>query len=149
LPTRTGWFAARAFFQMDISDYSPSPTGRRFQSGTPPVPAIYAGIAGIELMLEIGLAETREHVNALNDRLITGVDELGGMVVTPRDAELRGALVCVRSTDAPRLVAELGEDGIVTSERDSNLRISAHAYNVEEDIDAVLGALGRRRYLLA
>ena len=37
-------------FEMDIHDYSPSPTARRFQSGTPPVPAIYAGIAGIELM---------------------------------------------------------------------------------------------------
>ena len=59
-------------------DYSPSPTARRFQSGTPPIPAIYAGIAGIELMQEIGIAETREHVNALNERLIAGVDELGG-----------------------------------------------------------------------
>ena len=49
-------------FEMDIHDYSPSPTARRFQSGTPPVPSIYAGIAGIELMQEIGIAETREHV---------------------------------------------------------------------------------------
>ena len=71
---------------MDIADYSPSPTARRFQSGTPPVPAIYAGIAGMELMEEIGIAETREHVSALNERLIAGVDELGGTVVTPRDA---------------------------------------------------------------
>ena len=46
-------------------------------------------------MLEIGIAETREHVSALNDRLIAGVDELGGTVVTPRDPERRGALVCV------------------------------------------------------
>ena len=55
----------------------------------------------MELMMEIGIAETREHVNALNERLIAGVDELGGVVVTPRDAEQRGALVCIRSTDAP------------------------------------------------
>jgi selenocysteine lyase/cysteine desulfurase len=59
LPTQTGWFADKNIFEMDISDYSPSPTARRFQSGTPPVPAIYAGIAGIELMQEIGVAETR------------------------------------------------------------------------------------------
>ncbi len=55
----------------------------------------------MELMMEIGIAETREHVNALNERLIAGVDELGGVVVTPRDAAHRGALVCIRSTDAP------------------------------------------------
>jgi selenocysteine lyase/cysteine desulfurase len=148
LPTQTGWFADKNIFEMDISDYSPSPTARRFQSGTPPVPAIYAGIAGIELMLEIGVAETREHVTALNERLIAGVDELGGTVVTPRDPEKRGALVCIASIDAPGLVAELEKDRIVTSDRDGNLRISAHAYNTVEDIDIVLAALARHRTFL-
>src|SRR5204863_6063756 len=52
-PTATGWFADRNIFEMDIHDYSPAPTARRFESGTPPIPAIYAGIAGIELMQEI------------------------------------------------------------------------------------------------
>jgi selenocysteine lyase/cysteine desulfurase len=148
LPTQTGWFADKNIFEMDITDYSPSPTARRFQSGTPPVPAIYAGIAGIELMMEIGVAETREHVTALNEHLIAGVDDLGGTVVTPRDPEKRGALVCIASTDAPGLVAELEKDGIVTSDRDGNLRVSAHAYNTVEDIDAVLGALARHRGFL-
>ncbi len=146
LPTQTGWFADQNIFEMDIDDYSPSPTARRFQSGTPPVPAIYAGIAGMELMMEIGVAETREHVTALNERLIAGVDELGGTVVTPRDPEKRGALVCIASTDAPSLVAALEQDGVVTSERDGNLRVSAHAYNTPEDIDAVLAALARHRH---
>jgi selenocysteine lyase/cysteine desulfurase len=87
-------------------------------------------------------------VTALNERLIAGVDVLGGSVATPRDPERRGALVCIRSTDAPALVRALAEDGIVASERDGNLRISAHAYNVDEDIDAVLAALANRRGLL-
>ena len=85
-PTETGWFADRDIFEMAHTRYAPAPNARRWQSGTPPVPAIYAGIAGIELMREIGIAETREHVNALNEQLIAGVDELGGTVVTPREA---------------------------------------------------------------
>jgi selenocysteine lyase/cysteine desulfurase len=148
LPTQTGWFADENIFEMDIRDYSPSPTARRFQSGTPPIPNIYAGIAGIELMREIGIAETREHVTSLNDRLIAGVDDLGGTVVTPRAPGSRGALICVRSTDAPELVRQLGAVGIVTSERDGNLRVSPHAYNTVEDIDQVLAALAERRALL-
>jgi selenocysteine lyase/cysteine desulfurase len=148
-PTETGWFADKNIFEMDHRDYSPSDTARRFQSGTPPVPSIYAGVAGMELMMEIGIAETREHVSALNDRLIAGVDELGGTVVTPREPERRGALICIRSTDAPALVGALAADGIVTSERDSNLRVSAHAYNTAEDIDAVLAGLARHNALLA
>jgi len=148
LPSQTGWFADANIFEMDISDYSPSPTARRFQSGTPPIPAIYAGIAGMELLDEIGVAETRAHVNELNERLIAGVDDLGGTVVTPREASRRGALVCIRSTDAPALVAALAADGVVTSERDGNLRVSAHAYNTVEDIDTVLAALAKQRSLL-
>jgi selenocysteine lyase/cysteine desulfurase len=147
-PTQTGWFADANIFEMDIDDYSPSPTARHFQSGTPPIPAIYAGIAGMELLEEIGIAETRAHVNELNEQLIAGVDELGGTVVTPRAPEKRGALVCIRANDAPALVAALGEDGIVTSERDGNLRVSAHAYNTVEDIDMVLRGLDKQRSLL-
>ena len=145
-PTATGWFADEDIFAMDHTDYSPARTAARFQSGTPPVPSIYAGIAGMELMKEIGAAETREHVNDLNAYLIEGLDDLDAKVVTPAQ---RGALICVKATDAKRLVAALGGDAIVTSERDSNLRISAHAYNTREDVDAVLESLRRHRDLLA
>ena len=148
-PTATGWFADRDIFEMDIGDYSPAADARRFQSGTPPIPAIYAGIGGIELMLdEIGVAETRRHVNDLNHRLIEGIDDLKADLVTPRRPRRRGALVCVRSTSVDELVQALAREGIVTSSRDGNLRISAHAYNSFEDIEAVLAALARNRSLL-
>jgi selenocysteine lyase/cysteine desulfurase len=148
LPTQTGWFADRNIFEMDHRRYEPAPNARRFQAGTPPVPSIYAGIAGMELMMEIGIAETREHVLGLTERLIAGVDELGGVVATPREPERHGALICVRSTDTRALVAALDADGIVTSDRDGNLRISPHAYNTDEDIDVVLDSLRRHRDLL-
>ena len=49
LPTQTGWFADEDIFAMSIADYSPHASARRFDSGTPPVPALYAGVAGLEL----------------------------------------------------------------------------------------------------
>jgi selenocysteine lyase/cysteine desulfurase len=148
-PTATGWFADENIFAMDHTDYSPAATASRFQSGTPPIPAIYAGIAGMELMKEIGIAETRKHVLELQSRLIDGVDELGAKLVTPRAPGERGALLCVKSNDVGALVAALDAEGIVTSERDSNLRISPHAYNTAEDVDALIDALARHRGLLA
>jgi selenocysteine lyase/cysteine desulfurase len=148
-PTATGWFADEDIFAMDIHDYSPAATARRFQAGTPPIPSIYAGIAGIELMESIGIEETRDHVLRLNERLIAGVDDLGGTVVTPRKRKRHGALICVKSTDVDALVAALGRFGVVTSSRDGNVRISPHAYNSLEDIDLVLEALAANRELLA
>ena len=148
-PTQTGWFADEDIFQMDISDYSPHATARRFDAGTPPVPNIYAGVAGLGLVQETGVPAIEAHVSALNTRLIAGLNELGADVVTPADPARRGPLVCVRSTDAPALVASLAEENIVCSLRDTNLRIAAHYYNTDDDIDVLLDALSRRRQLLA
>jgi len=148
-PTSTGWFADEDIFQMDIHDYSPSSTARRFEFGTPPIPNIYAGLAGLELVQEIGIAETEEHVRGLTALLIAGVEDLGGRVVTPHDPDRRGPLVAVASTDEHALVAALGGEGIVTSSRDGNLRVSFHGYNSTEDVEAVVAALERNRELLA
>ena len=148
-PTATGWFADRDIFEMDIHDYSPAPTARRFEAGTPPIPPIYAGIAGIELMQEIGIAETEAHVRELNAILHDGLEELRARAVTPRAREHSGALVCVASKDVNALVAALAAEGIVTSSRDDNLRISAHCYNTAEDVATVLRALARNRELLS
>ena len=146
LPTQTGWFADENIFEMQIARYRPHPTARRYDAGTPPVPSIYGGLAGIDLILQAGVPTIRDHVRGLVGRLIDGTADLSGAVVAP---EGEGPLVCIRSIDAPALVAALGTDGIVTSERDSNLRVSLHLYNTDEDVDAVLAALARYRSLLA
>ena len=147
-PSATGWFADRDIFEMDIHDYSPAPTARRFEAGTPPVPPIYAAIAGIELMQEIGIAETEAHVRELNALLHDGLEELGTRAFTPRASERSGALVCIPSTDVNALVAALAAEDVVTSSRDDNLRISAHCYNTADDVRAVLDVLARNRELL-
>jgi selenocysteine lyase/cysteine desulfurase len=149
IPTQTGWFADEDIFQMDISDYSPAADARRFDAGTPPVPNIYAGLAGMSIVEEAGARAIEEYVCGLTAQLIAGLDELGATVVTPRDPARRGALVCVRSADVGALVSMLAAERIVVSSRDSNVRISLHLYNVAEDVDAVLAALARNRHLLA
>jgi selenocysteine lyase/cysteine desulfurase len=148
-PTATGWFADRDVFEMDHRDYSPASTASRFQSGTPPIPAIYAGIAGIELIEEIGVQEAREHILALQSRLIEGLDGLRARLVTSRRPKRRGALLCVASTDAEALVHALGREGILTSSRAGSLRVSPHAYNSLDDVELLLEALARHRKLLA
>jgi selenocysteine lyase/cysteine desulfurase len=149
LPTQTGWFADEDIFRMDISDYSPAADARRFDAGTPPVPNIYGGVAGMAIVEEAGVGAIEAHVAGLATRLIAGLDELGATVVTPRDPAQRGPLVCVRSSDVARLVDELAAERIVVSMRDDNLRVALHLYNVEDDIDRVLAALAERRHFLA
>ncbi len=150
LPTQTGWFADEDIFAMSIADYSPHPSARRFDAGTPPVPSLFPGVAGMAIVEEAGVPTIEAYVAELNGRLIDGLDELGATTVTPRDPGRRGPLVCVRSTDVVRLCAELqAEEALVTSPRDDNLRISTHLYNTDADVDRVVAALAARRHLLA
>jgi len=149
LPTQTGWFADEDIFAMSIADYSPHATARRFDSGTPPVPSLYPGVAGMQLVAEVGVPAIESHVRSLVDRLLAGLDELGATVATSRGENEYGPLICVVSTDPNALVDVLAGDGFVTSTRDSSLRISLHLYNVDEDVDALLAALERNRALLA
>ena len=67
------------------------------------------------------------------------------MLATPAE---HGALVCLRSTDAQALVRALETENIVTSHRAGNLRISPHAYNDEEDIARLFGALEKHENFL-
>ena len=147
-PTVTGWFADEDIFKMDIYDYSPSATARKFESGTPPIPNIYAGNAGMDLMHEIGIAATEQHVGRLTLQLVEGLDRIGAKMVTPRDPTKRGPMVAVATTDAQAMVAALKEDGILTSARDGNIRLSFHCYNSEDDIESVVAGLERHSDML-
>ena len=148
-PTQTGWFADEDIFAMSIADYSPHATARRFDSGTPPVPSLYPGVAGMELIAEVGVPAIEAHVRGLVDRLLSGLDELGATVATSRGEREYGPLICVVSTDPNALVAALAEEQIVTSTRDSSLRISLHLYNIEDDVDRILAALRANTRFLA
>ncbi|NNF10303.1 MAG: aminotransferase class V-fold PLP-dependent enzyme [Acidimicrobiia bacterium] len=148
-PTQTGWFADENIFDMDISDYSPSPTARKFESGTPPIPNIYAGIAGMDLMHEVGIDRTEAHVAGLTVQLLEGLDRIGATVVTPRDPEKRGPMIAVATTDEWAMVNALAEDGVLTNPRDGNLRLSWHCYNSAEDVERTVSALERHGDLLA
>jgi selenocysteine lyase/cysteine desulfurase len=147
-PTATGWFADSDIFAMDHRRYSPSTTASRFESGTPPVPNLFAGLAGIDLVRSVGVPAVEAHVQELIDRFRCGLDELGATVMTPVERERRGAMVAVACTDQDAMVAKLDAMGIGTSCRDGNLRVSMHLYNSNDDIDTCLEALRQHRSLL-
>lgn len=147
VPTTTGWFAARDIFAMDIYAFDPAKDARRFESGTPVVPSLYAAEAGLTLLLDVGLDHAWSVSGALHDQMRAGVIELGGTVVTPTDSH--GPMIAIASTDDHALVDAMAADRVVVSCRDGNIRVSPHFYNTPEDIDAALASLRRHRHLLA
>jgi selenocysteine lyase/cysteine desulfurase len=148
-PLVTGWFGQQRPFDFDIERATYHESVRRFESGTPPVPNLYAGIAGLEVLGEIPPGEIERHVDSLASALIEGAKARGFEVVTPLEPGSRGPLVVLCCRDAGRLVEELRHENIVVSARGSGLRVSFHYYNVPEDVEALLRVLDRHERLVA
>lgn len=147
-PTTTGWFAQEDIFAMEGYRHRPALTARRFEAGTPSVPNLYAGRAGLDLITSLGTESIEAHIRELTGALKAAIAERGFALATPSAPKQHGAMIAVKALNADELVARLGEDGIVVSSRGDNLRISPHFYNVSKDIDFLVDALSRHRELL-
>ena len=142
-PTDSGWFAQENVFAYDVHHLRYAASARRFETGSPPVPNVYATLPALRMLAQVGLDTIQAHVQGLADRFIAGAIQRGFDLLTPEEPASRGPLLMLGSTDAPRLVDALARQGILCSTRDGALRVSLHYYNDTADVDAVLGALDR------
>jgi selenocysteine lyase/cysteine desulfurase len=148
IPTVTGWFAQDNIFAMDIYANNPSRTARRFESGTPPVPNIYAALAGIKQIQSAGLENIEAHIQEITGAIKEGAMRRGFSLVSPIDPRKHGAMITIRSHKVDLLVKRLKEGNVIVSSRDDNLRISPHFYNNLRDVDHLMDCLTHHRELL-
>ena len=146
-PTATGWFAQENPHAMDIYHHLPHTSARRFESGTPNACGLFAAQAGLELLLEVGMETVAERIAGVNSLIKEAVDAHSWNLVTPRDRH--GAMLAIRSKDAPTLVQHLDARDIILTERDGNLRIASHFYNDASDVERLAAALEAESDLLA
>ena len=144
-PTAAGWFTQANIFAMDIYQHQPAPTARRFEAGTPPVPNLYAGLAGLNLIQEIGVDRIETQIGQIAHAIKAGAMQCGFNLVTPASTDQHGALIALRAHRVETLVKRLEEARIITSSRDGNLRISPHFYNNLDDVTQLLQALEKHR----
>ena len=147
-PKASGWFAQADVDAMDVSRNVPSPTARRFQAGTPPVPNCYAALAGLDIILQLGSIAIETYVRELTGRCMDRLLEAGCRLATPREDSRRGPTVAICSSNDVELTARLAERNVITSCRDGNLRAMFHAYNDESDVDALVEGLLANRALV-
>ena len=139
VPTVTGWFAQSNPFAFDPQHLDLSPTARRFESGSPSVPNVYAAVPGFQLLRQIGMENVAGHIKRLTQALLSCASDLGIRAKTP--ANSAGPLVVLQCKDSTLLVQKLAESDIVASNRHDGLRISFHVYNTLDDVKAVVEVL--------
>lgn len=144
-PQLTGWFGRVAPFSFDPRGLDFPSAARRFETGTPSIPAAYGANAGLGLLEELDQADVAAHVAALVDDLSQRLLDAGEVLGSPTDPALRGPQVALVDDDPDALAAWLGERRIVTSPRGRLLRLSFHYYNDASDVDAVASAITEYR----
>lgn len=148
IPTMTGWFAQADIEAMDIYKNDPAPSARRFEMGTPPIPSIYAALAGIGLVQSIGLESIEADIRKLTGAIKDGARNAGFKLATPEDSAEHGAMIAIKAVDEAAIVEALKGDGIITSSRDGNLRVSPHFYNELDDIARLMQSLDKHKHLM-
>jgi kynureninase len=133
-PTFVGWQGhARPFAFEPELEYADG--ARRFLTGTPNVPALYAATAGYDVIEEVGVDRIRERSLRLTQLLIDLLDERGLEVGSPREPERRGGTVLVRTPDHAAVHKELTERNIICDFRpDAGVRLGPHFFNTEDEL---------------
>jgi kynureninase len=135
-PTLVGWQGhARPFAFEPELEYAEG--ARRFLTGTPNVPALYAATAGYDVIEEVGVPAIRERSLVLTQLLIDSCDAAGLEIVSPRDPARRGGTVTVSTPNHAAVHAELAERGVICDFRpdpQGGIRIGPHFFNTEEEV---------------
>jgi kynureninase len=133
-PTFTGWQAhARPFAFEPEHDYAQG--AARFLSGTPNVPALYAGTAGYDVIEEVGVDRIRANSLRQTQLLIDLLDAAGFEIGSPREASRRGGTVTVRTPEFEAVHRELSERQILCDFRpDAGIRLGPHLYNTDDEL---------------
>src|SRR5437899_9965236 len=111
-PQGTGWFATRDPFSFTLQELVFADDARRLETGTWAMACHYAGLAGLELCLEVGVANIQERLRDLTDRILQRCDAAGVKTFTPRAREGRCGIVTLECDRPEEVEAKLHAEGV-------------------------------------
>ncbi|MDM7458536.1 MAG: kynureninase [Paracoccus sp. (in: a-proteobacteria)] len=145
-PILQGWLGHAAPFAFDL-DYRPAPGIQRMRVGTPPVIALAALEAAMDVWDHVDMTDLRAASIALTERFIAAVEaECPELVLnSPRDPARRGSQVGFRHPQGYAVMQALIAAGVIGDFRAPDvLRFGfAPLYNSPEDVDHAVAVLAR------
>jgi kynureninase len=138
-PRLTGWSAHRNPFAFADGPIDYADDAYRFQHGTPNVPAMFAGIAGYEIVAEAGVERIRAKSQRQTQRLIELADAAGFRLNSPRDPAQRGGVVVMDVPNGYEVVKDLSRRDILVDFRPgAGIRVAPHFYTTDEEVEVVM-----------
>ena len=134
-PQGTGWFATRDPFSFTLQELVFADDARRLETGTWAMACHYAGLAGLELILEVGVANIQERLRDLTDRILERCAKAGVKTFTPMDRALRCGIVTLECDRPEEVESKLHAAGVIVDSRPGRIRLSPHWCVTEEELE--------------
>jgi len=139
-----GWRAVADPWNFLDYDQPLAPNAARYEGGTPNFLGVSGLCASLDVIEDAGVDRISTHVLELTDYLVERLRAAGAQVVSQRGPGISSGIVTFNlpGTDPVALGRRLGAAHIVTTYRQTGIRVSPHGYNTRADIDALVDALG-------
>jgi kynureninase len=137
----TGWFAKKdvfAYVRPEPLEYGCG--GDAWLESTPPILAPVQALAGLELILELGVEQLRIHNLAQKSRLASLLLEQGVKAAGVGDAH--GAFLTIAHPASDRIAKDLQEKGVKVDARGEYLRICPDILNSDEELNRAARLIG-------
>lgn len=143
-PLIVGWMNVINAEQYGDYDFTLKDDAGRFEAGSYNVPGLLALKASLELIASAGIEAIAAYMRDLTDRLIDGLERKGYEIVSPRgEGEWSGIVSFVSPRHDHQAIFRTlrNEHRTEIAVREGRLRVSAHSYNTEEQIERLVGRL--------
>ncbi len=142
-PVEFGWTNHARYADYSSRDMTLRPDAGRYECGTLNTVGCFGLRAAIEFLLEIGVGQIAQAVDALAGRMERGVRAKGYQVMVDRTTETGSGILSFRhpAVDARTIVSELKRNRVLAAPRQGWVRAAPHFYISPEEIDGVLELL--------
>jgi len=142
-PVGVGWNSVVDAHNFNRINLELHPTAERYEGGSRNVPGLIALGASLRLLMEYDPAAIGERILSVTDEACQRLVEIGAKIASDRSRQHASGIVVftLPRQDPVALRERCLEQGVVLSCRGGRLRLSAHAYNNEEDMDRLVEAL--------
>lgn len=146
-PTSVGWNSVVHSGDYSNHELDLKPTAARYEGGSHNMAGFLALGASLELLKNLGTENVAASILDITDRLADELTNLGAIVSSPRTPKASSGILSIElpSYNPMAVRKHCLNQGVAVACRAGRLRVSAHAYNNEDDIAKLLDALRTAR----
>jgi len=143
-PLDVGWFSHKDPFEFKIHNFRYAKDALRFWGGTPSIHPYLVAFRSLEFVCNYGVEKIRKHNIKMSNKVIEILDKKD--LVSPQNQNFRSGTIIINfGKRQNKIINILRENNIHFDVRSKGIRLSAHLYNSEKQIETLISLIVKNR----